>query len=83
MRKFNPLLQRGPDPRPLRGPSLKEIAARSKLPVTHDELYKEGAALRDADARIYEELARIGARLYELEQQIDLEFWRNRFGAKK
>ncbi len=70
MKNLPPFLSEGPDALPLRGPSAAETAAREQQPVTRKEFTKESAQLRDILAEAYQEIARLGARIYELERQM-------------
>ena len=60
----------GPDTLPVRASSPAEAANDGKQPVTRQELAKESAQLRDILADAYQEIARLGARVHELERQM-------------
>ena len=70
MRKFKLIRPISPASLSLQGRLPEEIAAQDAQPVTLSEFRNEGAATRDSIARAYDEIARLGARVYELERQM-------------
>lgn len=49
---------------------LREILDKGKQPVSFDDFYSESAKIRDLIARAYDEIARLGSRVYQLERQM-------------
>lgn len=70
MKNLLPPPYEGPDPLPLRASAPAEAANDGKQLVTRQELAKESTQLRDILADAYQEIARLGARVHELERQM-------------